>query len=139
MSKGSKEGINEYTSEVKIISRLRLRNLVQLLGWCHGKNELLLVYEFMPNGSLASHLFEENRFLTWELRDIKSSNIMLDSNFKAKIGDFGLARLVEHSKGSETIVLAGTLGYMAPECAISGKAGKEFDVYSFGIVVLEIA
>ncbi|KAL9451624.1 hypothetical protein AB3S75_013231 [Citrus x aurantiifolia] len=64
---------------------------------------------------------------------------MLDSNFKAKIGDFGLARLVEHSKGSETTVLAGTLGYMAPECAMSGKASKESDVYSFGIVVLEIA
>ncbi|KAH9685175.1 hypothetical protein KPL70_013854 [Citrus sinensis] len=164
VSKGSKQGIKEYASEVKVISRLRHRNLVQLLGWCHEKNELLLVYEFMPNGSLDSHLFEENRFLTWELRykiaqdlaagllylqeewdqcvlhrDIKSSNIMLDSNFKAKIGDFGLARLVEHSKGSETTILAGTLGYMAPECAMSGKASKESDVYCFGIVVLEIA
>ncbi|KAK9217556.1 hypothetical protein WN943_006183 [Citrus x changshan-huyou] len=101
VSKGSKQGIKEYASEVKVISRLRHRNLVQLLGWCHEKNELLLVYEFMPNGSLDSHHFEENRFLTWELRykiaqdlaagllylqeewdqcvlhrDIKSSNIM---------------------------------------------------------------
>ncbi|KAK9177411.1 hypothetical protein WN944_029433 [Citrus x changshan-huyou] len=157
-------GIKEYASEVKIISRLRHRNLVQLLGWCHEKKELLLVYEFMPNGSLDSHLFKENSLLTWEFRykiaqdlasgllylqeeweqcvvhrDIKSSNIMLDSNFNAKIGDFGLARLVEHAKGSQTTVLAGTMGYMAPECATTGKASKESDVYSFGIVALEIA
>ncbi|KAJ4716755.1 Receptor lectin kinase [Melia azedarach] len=134
VSKGSKQGIKEYASEVKIISRLRHRNLVQLLGWCHEKNELLLVYEFMPNGSLDAHLFKENSLLTWEF-----SNIMLDSNFNAKIGDFGLARLVEHAKGSQTTVLAGTMGYMAPECATTGKASKESDIYSFGIVALEIA
>ncbi|KAG8368532.1 hypothetical protein BUALT_Bualt15G0055400 [Buddleja alternifolia] len=71
-------------------------------------------------------------------RDIKSSNIMLDSNFNAKLGDFGLARLVDHEKGSQTTVLAGTMGYMAPECAITGKASKETDVFSFGVVALEI-
>ncbi|KDO36791.1 hypothetical protein CISIN_1g038118mg, partial [Citrus sinensis] len=164
VSKGSKQGIKEYASEVTIISRLRHRNLVQLLGWCHEKKELLLVYEYMPNGSLDSHLFKENNLLTWEFRfkiaqdlasgllylqegweqcvvhrDIKSSNIMLDLNFNAKIGDFGLARLVEHAKGSQTTVLAGTMGYMAPECATTGRASKESDVYSFGIVALEIA
>ncbi|KAG6652105.1 hypothetical protein CIPAW_06G159800 [Carya illinoinensis] len=64
---------------------------------------------------------------------------MLDSNFNAKLGDFGLARLVDHAKGSETTVLAGTFGYMAPECVTTGKASKESDVYSFGIVALEIA
>lgn len=72
-------------------------------------------------------------------RDIKSSNIMLDSEFNAKLGDFGLARLVDHGKGSQTTVLAGTMGYMAPECAMTGKASRESDVYSFGIVALEIA
>ncbi|KAL3515456.1 hypothetical protein ACH5RR_022358 [Cinchona calisaya] len=72
-------------------------------------------------------------------RDIKSSNIMLDSSFNAKLGDFGLARLVDHEKGSQTTVLAGTMGYMAPECVITGKANKESDVYSFGMVALEIA
>lgn len=164
VSRGSKQGIKEYAAEVKIISRLRHRNLVQLMGWCHERKELLLVYEFMPHGSLDSHLFKETSLLTWEVRykivqglasgllylheeweqcvvhrDIKSSNIMLDSEFNAKLGDFGLARLVDHGKGSQTTVLAGTMGYMAPECAMTGKASRESDVYSFGIVALEIA
>ncbi|GFP86854.1 L-type lectin-domain containing receptor kinase ix.1 [Phtheirospermum japonicum] len=164
VSRGSKQGLKEYVSEVKIISQLRHRNLVQLIGWCHQRGELLLVYEFMPNGSLDSHLFRSKSILSWDVRykiaqglasallylheewercvvhrDIKSSNIMLDSNFNAKLGDFGLARLVDHEKGSQTTVLAGTMGYMAPECVITGRASKETDVYSFGIVLLEIA
>ncbi|ONI12620.1 hypothetical protein PRUPE_4G175300 [Prunus persica] len=154
----------EYAAEVRIISRLRHRNLVQLIGWCHEKRELLLVYEFMSNGSLDSHLFKGKSLLAWEARyriaqglafglfylheeweqcvlhrDIKSSNIMLDSNFNAKLGDFGLARLVDHGKQSQTTVLSGTMGYMAPECVPTGKASKETDVYSFGVVALEIA
>ncbi|XP_059647954.1 L-type lectin-domain containing receptor kinase IX.1-like [Cornus florida] len=164
VSRGSKQGLKECASEVKIISRLRHKNLMQLIGWCHEKNELLLIYEFMPNGSLDSHLFKGKSLLTWALRykivhdlasallylheeweqcvlhrDIKSSNIMLDLNFNAKVGDFGLARLVHHEKGSQTTLLAGTLGYMAPECVITGKSSKESDEYSFGIVALEIA
>ncbi|KAF8034672.1 hypothetical protein BT93_C0860 [Corymbia citriodora subsp. variegata] len=160
---GSSQGIKEYAAEVMTISRLRHRNLVQLIGWCHEKKELLLIYEFMSNGSLDSHLFKEQSFLPWEKRykivqgiasallylheeweqcvvhrDIKSSNIMLDSYFNAKIGDFGLARLVDHAKGLQTTVLAGTMGYMAPECVYTGKASKESDVYSFGVVLLEI-
>ncbi|KAJ6424517.1 hypothetical protein OIU84_025320 [Salix udensis] len=164
VSRGSKQGIKEYAAEVKIISRLRHRNLVQLIGWCHERKELLLVYEFMPHSSLDTHLFKETSLLPWEERykiaqgsasgllylheewekcvvhrDIKSSNIMLDSEFNAKLGDFGLARLVDHGKGSQTTVLAGTIGYMAPECGLTGKASRESDVYSFGIVALEIA
>ncbi|XP_021617873.1 L-type lectin-domain containing receptor kinase IX.1 [Manihot esculenta] len=163
VSRESKQGIKEYAAEVKIINRMRHRNLVKLIGWCHEK-ELLLAYELMPNGSLDSHLFNGRSLLTWDFRykiaqglasallylheegdqcvlhrDIKSSNIILDSNFDAKLGDFGLARLVDHGKGSQTTVLAGTMGYMAPECFTSGKASKESDVYSFGVVALEIA
>ncbi|KAF8013802.1 hypothetical protein BT93_I1606 [Corymbia citriodora subsp. variegata] len=161
---GSRQGIKEFATEVKTISRLRHRNLVQLIGWCHEKKELLLIYELMPNGSLDSHLFKGCTFLPWEKRykiaqgiasallylheeweqcvihrDIKSSNIMLDSDFNAKLGDFGLARLVDHAKGLQTTALAGTVGYMAPECVYTGKASKELDIYSFGVVLLEIA
>ncbi|XP_026390912.1 L-type lectin-domain containing receptor kinase IX.1-like [Papaver somniferum] len=164
VSRGSKQGKKEYQSEVRIISQLRHRNLVQLIGWCHERDELLLVYEFMPNRSLDKHLFRGESILTWEIRykvalglasallyqheeweqcvvhrDIKSSNVMLDSNFNAKLGDFGLARLVDHDLGSQTTVLAGTMGYLAPECIMTLKSSKESDVYSFGIVALEIA
>ncbi|KAM5586125.1 hypothetical protein ABKV19_005164 [Rosa sericea] len=163
ISKRSKQGLKEYAAEVRIISRLRHRNLVNLIGWCHEK-KLLLVYEFMPNGSLDSHLFKEQNLLEWKLRyriaqglasgllylheeweqcvlhrDIKSSNVMLDSNFNAKLGDFGLARLVDHGEQSQTTTVAGTRGYMAFEYVNTGKASKESDVYSFGVVALEIA
>lgn len=169
ISRGSKQGKKEYVTEVKIISSLRHRNLVQLIGWCHDQGEFLLVYEFMPNGSLDTHLFGNAKknpvpILSWALRykitlglasallylheeweqcvihrDIKSSNIMLDSNFNVKLGDFGLARLMDHELGPQTTGLAGTLGYMAPEYVSTGRASKESDVYSFGVVALEIA
>lgn len=71
-------------------------------------------------------------------RDIKSSNVMLDSNFNAKLRDFGLGRLIDHELGSQTTVLTGTLGYLALECITTGRASKESDVYSFGVVSLEI-
>ncbi|GMN34203.1 hypothetical protein TIFTF001_004562 [Ficus carica] len=165
ISRGSRQGKKEYLTEVKIISQLRHRNLVQLLGWCHDKGEFLLVYEFMPNGSLNSHLFNKRISpLTWSTRykislglasallylheewercvvhrDIKSSNIMLDSSFNVKLGDFGLARLMDHELGPQTTGLVGTLGYLAPEYISTGRASKESDVYSFGVVALEIA
>ncbi|XP_004516073.1 L-type lectin-domain containing receptor kinase IX.1-like [Cicer arietinum] len=163
ISRESKQGIKEYATEVKIISQLRHRNLVQLIGWCHRKKDLLLIYEFMQNGSLDSHLYRGKSVLAWHMRyniamdlasallylheeweqcvlhrDIKSSNIMLDTNFNAKVGDFGLARLVDHEKGSQTTVIAGTMGYLAPEYFTTGKATKESDIYSFGIVSLEL-
>uniref|UniRef100_A0ACD6A243 Uncharacterized protein n=1 Tax=Avena sativa TaxID=4498 RepID=A0ACD6A243_AVESA len=167
VSKGSKQGRKEYASEVRIISRLRHRNLVQLIGWCHGGGELLLVYELMPNGSLDTHLYgggDNAAVLPWPARheivlglgsallylhqeweqcvlhrDIKPSNVMLDASFAAKLGDFGLARLVDHGRVSHTTVLAGTMGYMDPECMMTGRANAESDVYGFGVVLLEIA
>ncbi|KAK7319514.1 hypothetical protein RJT34_04235 [Clitoria ternatea] len=164
ISPRSRQGVKEYASEVKIISQLRHKNLVQLFGWCHQHNDLLLIYEFVENGSLDSFLFKGKGKLTWAVRyniarglasallylheeweqcvlhrDIKSSNVMLDFNFNAKLGDFGLARLMDHGMGSKTTGLAGTIGYLSPEAATRGKAGKESDVYSFGVVALEIA
>ncbi|EOX91881.1 Concanavalin A-like lectin protein kinase family protein [Theobroma cacao] len=164
IARGSRQGKKEYITEVKIISRLRHRNLVQLIGWCHDGGKFLLVYEFMSNGSLDSYLFGKKAPLTWPLRykiacglasavlylheeweqcvvhrDIKSSNIMLDSSFNVKLGDFGLARLMDHELGPLTTGLAGTLGYMAPEYIRTGRASKASDVYSFGVVALEIA
>ncbi|MFS7920028.1 putative protein kinase RLK-Pelle-PERK-1 family [Helianthus anomalus] len=144
VSKTSKQGIKEYASELRIISRLRHKNLVQLIGWCHDKGELLLAYEFMENGSLDLHLFNGKNLLKWNTRykiarEIKSSNVMLDANFNANLGDFGLAKLVDHEKGSQTTMMAGTLGYMALECVVTGRATKESDVFSFGVVALEIA
>ncbi|KAJ6315302.1 hypothetical protein OIU78_018733 [Salix suchowensis] len=129
VSRGSKQGIKEYAAEVKIISRLRHRNLVQLIGWCHERKELLLVYEFMPHGSLDSHLFKETSLLPWEERYRIAQGLTS-----------GLLYLHEEwEQCSQTTVLAGTMGYMAPECALTGKASRESDVYSFGIVALEIA
>ncbi|KAK3129889.1 hypothetical protein QOZ80_6BG0486140 [Eleusine coracana subsp. coracana] len=164
VSRGSEQGRKEYTSEVMIISRLRHRNLVQLIGWCHQGKELLLVYELMPKGSLDTHLYNSNVLLTWTLRfkivlglgsallylhqdweqcvvhrGVKPSNIMLDASFGAKLGDFGLARFVDHGRGSHTTNLAGTMGYMDPELLLTGRAGPESDVYSFGVVLLEVA
>ncbi|KAJ3685118.1 hypothetical protein LUZ61_014282 [Rhynchospora tenuis] len=163
VSKDSKQGKQEYISEVKIISQLRHRNLVQLIGWCHDHGEFLLVYELMHNGSLDTHLYHKERVLTWPMRhqialglgsallylhsgcqkcvvhrDIKPSNVMLDSSFDAKLGDFGLARLINHNSVAQTLP-AGTMGYIAPECVITGHASTESDVYSFGVVLLEIA
>ncbi|XP_068657024.1 L-type lectin-domain containing receptor kinase IX.1-like [Aristolochia californica] len=164
ISSRSKQGKKEYLTEVNVISSLRHRNLVRLIGWCHQRGQFLLVYEFMPNGSLNTHLFGNKIFLSWEVRykialglasallylheeweqcvvhrDIKSSNVMLDSGFNAKLGDFGLAKLMDHELGPRTTGLAGTWGYLAPEYISKGKASKESDVYSFGVVALEIA
>ncbi|KAK7840690.1 l-type lectin-domain containing receptor kinase ix.1 [Quercus suber] len=164
VSKRSNQGKKEYISEVKIISRLTHKNLVQLVGWCHEFGDLLLVYEFMPHGSLDFHLFGERTTLDWATRykitlnlasallylhedsgqcvvhrDIKSSNIMLDSDFNAKLGDFGLARLMDEKLGIKTTGLAGTFGYMAPEYISMRKATKGSNVFSFGVVALEIA
>ncbi|KAL4335709.1 hypothetical protein GQ457_07G003600 [Hibiscus cannabinus] len=161
ISSRSKQGKKEYVTEVKVISQLRHRNLVQLIGWCHDRNEFILVYKFMPNGSLDSHLFGNKAPLTWSVRyrislglayallylheeweqcvvhrDIKSSNVMLDSSFNVKLGDFGLATLMDHELGLKITGVAGTLGYLAPEYISTGRASKESDVYSFGVVLL---
>lgn len=154
----------DFETEVRLISNVHHRNLVRLLGCCSKGSELLLVYEYMKNASLDRFLYGENRgMLNWKQRrdiifgiargvaylhenyhvtilhrDIKPSNILLDDEFQAKIADFGLARLLPESQSHVSTKFAGTLGYTAPEYAIHGHLSEKVDIYSFGIVILEI-
>ncbi|MCD7468400.1 hypothetical protein HAX54_006564 [Datura stramonium] len=166
-SRESIKGQYDFLAELTIINRLRHKHLVKLLGWSHKRGKLLLIYEYMPNGSLDIHLFSgpEKEPLSWCIRhkivsgvasalhylhneyeqkvihrDIKSNNIMLDSNFNARLGDFGLARAIDNEKTSylEAEGVLGTMGYIAPECFHTGKATQQSDVYAFGAVLLEV-
>ncbi|KAJ7950278.1 Lectin receptor kinase [Quillaja saponaria] len=164
ISHESKQGLREFVSEIASIGRLRHRNLVQLLGWCRRRGDLLLVYDYMPNGSLDKFLFDEpTKILNWEQRfniikgvasgllylhegyeqvvihrDVKASNVLLDSELNGKLGDFGHARLYEHGKNPCTTRVVGTLGYLAPELPRTGKATTGSDVFAFGALLLEV-
>uniref|UniRef100_A0A0D9ZYG8 Protein kinase domain-containing protein n=1 Tax=Oryza glumipatula TaxID=40148 RepID=A0A0D9ZYG8_9ORYZ len=161
----SEQGLREFKAEVKVMTQLRHRNVVKLVGWCDSKKRLLLVYELMAQGSLDKHLYDPEKTLTWQRRykialdlgsallylhrdcekcivhgDIKPANVMLDVSDNAKLGDFGLARLVEHGGEPQTTqVVAGTPGYIDPEFINNRWPRTESDVYSFGVVLLEIA
>ncbi|XP_057860641.2 L-type lectin-domain containing receptor kinase SIT2 [Cryptomeria japonica] len=165
VSHESKQGLREFIAEISSIGRLRHRNLVQLQGWCRYKGELLLVYDYMPNGSLDRLLFEDNKYvLSWEQRfmilkgvasgllylheeweqrvvhrDVKASNVLLDADMNGRLGDFGLARLYEHGTNPHTTHVVGTLGYLAPELTRTGKATTCTDVFAFGAMLLEVA
>ncbi|KAF8369898.1 hypothetical protein HHK36_032064 [Tetracentron sinense] len=165
ISHESKQGLREFVSEIASIGRLRHRHLVQLQGWCRRRGDLLLVYDFMPNGSLDKFLFDEPKsILSWEQRfkiikgvasgllylheeweqivihrDIKASNVLLDGELNGRLGDFGLARLYEHGSNPSTTRVVGTLGYLAPELTRTGKATASSDVFAFGALLLEVA
>jgi len=162
---GSRQGMREFVAEVVSIGRLRHRNLVQLLGYCRRKGELLLVYDYMPSGSLDRYLHDQSRPpLSWAQRfrvikgvasgllylhedweqvvvhrDIKASNVLLDKEMNGRLGDFGLARLYDHGTDPHTTHVVGTMGYMAPELGHTGKASKASDVFAFGAFMLEVA
>ncbi|CAM8971509.1 unnamed protein product [Rhodiola kirilowii] len=162
----SRQGIREFVAEVESLGRMRHKHLVHLHGWCKRKDDLLLVYEFMPNGSLDDILFNDSKIgvLEWGTRfrvlkgiasalvylheewehvvvhrDVKASNVLLDTKMDGRLGDFGLARLYEHGNNPSTTHIVGTLGYMAPELARTNKATTCCDVYSFGALLLEMA
>ncbi|KAL3845889.1 hypothetical protein ACJIZ3_003292 [Penstemon smallii] len=161
------QGNQEFIVEVLMLSLLHHPNLVNLIGYCADGDQRLLVYEFMPMGSLENHLFDVEpgqRPLSWTTRlkiavgaahgleylhckanppviyrDLKSSNILLDNDFNVKLSDFGLAKLgpVGDNTHVSTRVM-GTYGYCAPEYAMSGKLTLKSDIYSFGVVLLEL-
>lgn len=163
----SMQGMREFAAEIESLGRLRHKNLVNLQGWCKYKNDLLLVYDYVPNGSLDNLLYRSAKngmVLTWEQRfnilkgiaagllylheeweqvvihrDVKSSNVLIDGAMNARLGDFGLARLYDHGKKSHTTNVVGTIGYIAPELTRTGQASTSTDVYAYGVVLLEVA
>ncbi|THG01682.1 hypothetical protein TEA_004410 [Camellia sinensis var. sinensis] len=160
----SRQGMREFVAEIATIGRLRHLNLVRLLGYCRHKQELFLVYDFMPNGSLDKFLYGQPKgMLIWMQRfkiikdvasglfylhqqwvqviihrDIKASNVLIDNNFNARLGDFGLAKFCDHGTDPQTSHVAGTLGYIALELACTGKANTSTDLFAFGTFMLEV-
>ncbi|CAL9774016.1 unnamed protein product [Musa acuminata subsp. burmannicoides] len=167
LSAESKQGVNEFLTEIDAIANVRHPNLVELIGCCAQGSSRILVYEYMENSSLDRALLglniDDTSKLNWKIRsavcigtakglaylheeleppivhrDIKASNILLDSDFAPKIGDFGLAKLFPDNVTHISTRVAGTTGYLAPEYAMQGQLTKKADVYSFGVLVIEI-
>ncbi|XP_060192846.1 L-type lectin-domain containing receptor kinase VII.1 [Lycium barbarum] len=160
------EGARQFLAEISSLGRLKHRNLVSLRGWCKKeRGSLILVYDYMENGSLDKRLFEcdERNMLSfedririlkdlasgvmylhdgWEAkvlhRDIKASNVLLDKDMNARLGDFGLARMHDHGQVANTTRVVGTVGYLAPEFVRTGRASTQTDVFGYGVLILEV-
>ncbi|KAA0039314.1 RLK protein [Cucumis melo var. makuwa] len=162
----SSQGMKEFAAEIESLGRLRHKNLVNLQGWCKKKNDLLIVYDYIPNGSLYSllHTPKQSVILKWEQRfnilkgiaagllylhedweqvvihrDVKPSNVLIDADMNARLSDFGLSRQYDHNEMSHTTRVVGTIGYIPPELFRTGKASKSADVFAYGVLLLEVA
>ncbi|KAI3993779.1 hypothetical protein MKX01_002792 [Papaver californicum] len=162
---GSMQGAHEFKTEIELLSRVHHKNLVGLVGFCFEQGEQMLVYEFMPNGTLRESLSARSGiYLDWKRRlrialgsarglaylhelanppiihrDVKTTNILLDANLTAKVADFGLSKLVQDTgKGHVSTQVKGTLGYLDPEYYMTQQLTEKSDVYSFGVVMLEL-
>ncbi|KAL9334285.1 hypothetical protein Peur_074424 [Populus x canadensis] len=163
----SGKAVDEFQAEIAVLSKVRHRHLVSLLGYSIEGNERLLVYEYLSEGALSMHLFHWKKLnlepLSWTRRlsialdvargmeylhslarqtfihrDLKSSNILLGDDFRAKVSDFGLVKLAPDGEKSVVTRLAGTFGYLAPEYAVMGKITTKADVFSYGVVLMEL-
>ncbi|EOA20111.1 hypothetical protein CARUB_v10000390mg [Capsella rubella] len=165
VSNESRQGLKEFVAEIVSIGQMSHRNLVPLLGYCRRRDELLLVYDYMPNGSLDKYLYNspevtldwKQRFKVingvasalfylheeWEQvvihRDVKASNVLLDAELNGRLGDFGLAQLCDHGSDPQTTHIVGTWGYLAPDHIRTGRATTSTDVFAFGVLLLEVA
>ncbi|XP_048598964.1 receptor-like protein kinase At5g59670 [Brassica napus] len=166
LSKSSAQGYKEFKAEVDLLVRVHHTNLVVLVGYCYESDHLALVYEFLPNADLKQHLSGKRgrSVINWSVRlhialdtalgleylhigctppmvhrDVKTANILLDENFKAKLADFGLSRSFQsRGESQESTVIAGTIGYLDPEYYRTGRLAEKSDVYSYGVVLLEM-
>ncbi|KAK7345606.1 hypothetical protein VNO77_16212 [Canavalia gladiata] len=166
LTSNSYQGKREFSNEVTLLSRIHHRNLVQLLGYCREEGNSMLIYEFMHNGTLKEHLYgplTHGRSIDWikrlEIaedaakgieylhtgcvpavihRDLKSSNILLDKHMRAKVSDFGLSKLAVDGASHVSSIVRGTVGYLDPEYYISQQLTDKSDIYSFGVILLEL-